>query len=309
MNSALISYLLVGLFWGSTYLAIRIGVQHMPPAIMAALRFLAAGILLLAFARLTGRPLPRRAIDWRTNIIVGILLLAIANGLVVWSEQFVESGIAAIFVVTVTLWMVVFSATLPGPKERPHLKQIIGLLVGFAGTVMLVGVDLEQLRSADWRGPVGLTVAAATWGLGSVYSQRRRMRSGPIVNSALQMLIAGVVLLAASVVRGEWQVFQPSWEGFGAVAYLAIFGSIVGFTAYLHLLRSWPAALAGTYTYVNVVVAVFLGWLILDEPVTARTIIAAAIVLLSVALVRGAGPRTRAKEKTPVVSRRSYRAA
>ncbi len=290
-TSALIAYLTVALFWGSTYLVIRIGVQHMPPAAMAAMRFLIAGFLMLLIVRLTGRPLPSRAVDWRTNIVVGVLLLGVANGLVVWAEQFIESGIASIIVVTATLWMVLFSAILPGKKLRPTPSQLIGLLIGFAGTFVLVGANLDELRTTDWRGPAALTVAAASWGLGTVYSQRRPTSSGPFVNSALQMIFGGTALAVVATVRGEWGGLEPTWQGAAVIAYLVIFGSIVSFTAYVHLLRLWPANVAGTYTYLNVVVAVFLGWLILDEPLTARTLIAAVTVLAAVAWVRAGGRR------------------
>ena len=289
--SALLAYLTVSLFWGSTYLVIRIGVQHMQPATMAALRFLIAGLLMLGIARMTGRPMPSRLVDWRTNLIVGVLLLGVCNGLVVWAEQYTESGIASIIVVTATLWMVLFSAVLPGTKVKPSPSQLIGLLVGFAGTFILVGTDLAELRSADWRGPIALTMAAAGWGLGTVYSQRHPMCSGPFVNSGLQMIFGGIALTIAATVRGEWSDFSLTWQGAAVIGDRVICVSVSAVTAYVHLLRLWPANVAGTYTYLNVVVAVFLGWLILGEPMTSRTLIAAATVLAAVAWVRAGGRR------------------
>jgi drug/metabolite transporter (DMT)-like permease len=289
---ALGAYATVCLVWGSTYLAIRVGVQHLPPALLGAFRFIAAGTVLLAVALLVSQRLPRRPADWRTNAIVGLLLLGVANGLVIWSEQFVHSGVAAIVVVTVSLWLAFFDAVIPGSAGRPTRVQLVGLLIGFAGTVLLVGGDLEELHRADWRGPLALTAAAAAWALGSIYSQRRPTSSGPYVNSALQMLAGGIGLIVAGTLRGEWATLRFSWAGFGAVTYLAIFGSIIGFTAYVYVLRHWTATVAGTYAYVNTVVAVFLGWLILDEPVTDRTIFAMTVVLAAVALVRRARRRS-----------------
>jgi len=288
--STLLAYATVSLLWGSTYLAIRIGVQHMPPATLAASRFLMAGLLLLAYARLTSRPLPTRFVDWRANIIVGLLMLAGGNGLVVWAEQFIESGLASIFIITAPLWMVLFAATLPGPSYRPTAVQLVGLLVGFVAAASLVGVDLEELRSADWRGPIALVAAAASWALGTVYWQRQPISSGPVVNAALQMLAGGTALAFAALVRGEWQQLEPSWQGFGAVVYLAIFGSIVAFTAYVYLLDHWPAPIIGTSSYLNVVVAVFLGWLILDETVTGRMIVTTGVIFAAVAMVRASKP-------------------
>ena len=288
--STLLAYATVSLLWGSTYLAIRIGVQHMPPALFAASRFLLAGIILLAYARLTSQPLPNRAVDWRTNIIVGLLLLAVGNGLVVWGEQFVESGLAAIFIVTSPLWMVLFSATLPGLRYRPTAIQLVGLVVGFVAAASLIGIDIEELRNADWRGPLAILGAAASWSLGSVYSQRNPISSGPVVNSALQMLAGGTALAIAGLVRGEWQRLEPSWQGIGAVLYLTLFGSIVAFTAYVYLLDHWPAPIVSSSTYLNVVVAVFLGWLILDETVTVRMLVATGVIFAAVAMVRASKP-------------------
>lgn len=290
----LASYVIVCLVWGSTYLAIRIGVGHLPVALMGAFRFLSAGTLMLAIALALGQRLPRRPADWRTNLIVGTLLLGIANGLVIWAEQFVDSSVAAIFIVTVSLWMALFDAVIPGSSARPTVVQALGLLIGFTGTLILVGSDLESLRRADWRGPVALTGAAAVWALGSVYAQRRPTASSPYVNSALQLLAGGTALTLAGTLRGEWVALQFSWAGAGAVAYLALFGSVVGFTAYMHVLRAWPATVAGTYVYVNTVVAVFLGWLVLAEPVTDRTICAMAIVMLAVMIVRRSGRKSPA---------------
>ncbi|NIR45373.1 MAG: EamA family transporter [Gemmatimonadetes bacterium] len=285
---AWVAYAIVCVVWGSTYLAIRIGVQHLPPALLGAFRFTAAGALLLTVALSFGHKLPHRVADWRTNLIVGVLLLGIANGLVIWAEQYVHSNVAAIFVVTVSLWLALFDALIPGSKGRPTPAQVVGLLVGFAGTLLLVGDDLKALREADWRGPIALTGASAVWALGSIYSQRRPTGSSPYTNSALQMLAGGAALWAAAAVRGEWDALAFSWAGFGAVAYLVLFGSIVGFTAYIYMLRHLPATTAGTYAYMNTVVAAALGWLVLSEPITTRTIVAMAIVLGSVVVVRRA---------------------
>ena len=226
--STLLAYATVSLLWGSTYLAIRVGVQHMPPALFAASRFLLAGLILLAYARLTSRPLPSRAVDWRTNIIVGLLLLTVGNGLVVWGEQFVESGLAAIFIVTSPLWMVLFAATLPGLRYRPTAMQLVGLVVGFLAAASLIGIDLEELHSADWRGPLAILAAAASWSLGSVYSQRNPISSGPVGNSALQILAGGIALVDTRVRTRSTMVIllalavPPLFLTLSRASYLAI---------------------------------------------------------------------------------------
>lgn len=287
----LAAYLVLCVVWGSTYLAIRIGVEELPPALFAGVRFLIAGVTLLGVALLLGRRLPARRADWRTNALVGLLLLLGGNGLVVWAEQFTPSGVAAIFVVTVTLWLALFDALIPGSRTRPTWRQLVGLLIGFAGTLLLVGDDWAALRSADWRGPLALTCASAFWALGSVYSSRHPSESSPEINSALQMLAGGVALTVVGTSLGEWSRVTVTQRGVGAVLYLVVFGSLVGYSSYVYVLRHMAPTVVGTYSYVNTVVAVLLGWLILAEPLTARTVLAMAVVLASVAWVRHAAGR------------------
>ena len=284
---ALTAYLIVCVVWGSTYIAIRAGVQVMPPALLAGIRFTIAGVLLLAIARGLGQRLPTERRDWNTHVVAGLLLLVGGNGLVVWAEQYVTAGVASIFVVTVSLWLAVFDAIIPGSKARATPAQFLGLAVGFGGTLLLVGADLETLRTADWRGPIALTLAATSWSLGSVFVQRRPAATGGShVGSGLQQFAGGVALLLIGTATGEWQALTFSRVGVAAIAYLIVFGSLIGFTAYVYVLRHLSATITGTYAYANTVVAVFLGWLILDEPVTTRTLVAMAIVIGAVFWVK-----------------------
>jgi len=280
----LAAFVVLCIVWGSTYLAIRIGVAELPPALFAGVRFLIAGGILLGAARLLGRRLPTRRRDWTTNLVVGFLLLFCGNGLVVWAEQFTPSGVAAIFVVTVTLWLALFDAVIPGSVSRPTWRQVTGLLVGFGGTLLLVD-EPGALRDADWRGPLALTVASAAWALGSVYSARRPTESGPEVNSALQMLTGGVVLTLVGSSLGEWHAVHLSARGLGALAYLVVFGTLVAFSAYIWLLGVSTPARVGTYAYVNPVVALVLGWAMAGEPLTFRSMVAAAIIVGSVVVI------------------------
>lgn len=290
----LAAYLVLCIVWGSTYLAIRIGVAEFPPALFAGIRFLIAGGLLLAFATLLGRRLPARRRDWITNGVVGVLLLFCGNGLVVWAEQFTPSGVAAIIVVTVTLWLALFDAVIPGSAARPTWRQVAGLLAGFGGTLLLVETDLSALRATDWRGPAALTAAAAAWAAGSVYSSRRPSDASPEINSALQMLAGGLALALVGLLLGEAARVHLSPRSLGALAYLIVFGSLVGYSSYVYVLRHMAPTVVGTYSYVNTVVAVLLGWAILREPITGRTLGAMAIVLGSVAWVRHAARRPTA---------------
>ena len=299
---ALTPYLIVCVVWGSTYIAIRAGVQVVPPALMAGIRFTVAGLLLLGLARAMGQRLPTHRRDWSIHVVAGLLLLVGGNGLVVWAEQYVTAGVASIFVVTVSLWLALFDAIIPGSRARPTPVQFVGLLVGFAGTLLLVGADLESLRTADWRGPIALTLAAASWALGSIYLQRRPVQTGGThVGSGLQQLAGGLALLLLGTVAGEWEALTFSWVGLGAIAYLIVFGSLIGYTAYVYVLRHLSATMTGTYAYANTIVAVFLGWLLLDELVTTRTILAMAIVLGAVAWVK-AGARRPTPQARPLPS-------
>jgi drug/metabolite transporter (DMT)-like permease len=288
----LAAYLVLCVVWGSTYLAIRVGVREFPPALFAGTRFLIAATVLLAAVLALRLGLPRRTADWRTNAIVGTLLLLGGNGLVVWAEQFTPSGITAIFVVTVTLWIAVFDAILPGRRSRPTVAQAGGLLLGFAGTLLLVGDDLSALRQADWRGPLGLTAASISWALGSVYAARHRTEGSPYANSALQMLAGGIALTLVGTLRGEWGLVRLTPQGVGALAYLIVFGSLVGYSSYVYVLRHMAPTVAGTYSYVNTVVAVLLGWLLLQEPIAFRTVLAMGLVLGAVVWVRRASYRS-----------------
>jgi len=280
--------------WGSTYLAIRVGVGELPPALFAGTRFVIAGSLLVGAARVRRGPLRVRPRDLVTNVIVGFLLLFCGNGLVVWAEQFTPSGVAAIFVVTVTLWLALFDAIIPGSAARPTWRQVVGLLLGFAGTLVLVGGKLGTLRDADWRGPLALTSGAAAWALGSVFSTRRPSEASPELNAALQMLAGGVALTIVGSLLGEWADVHLTARGVEALAYLVVFGSLVGYSSYVYVLRHLSPTVVGTSTYVNTVVAVFLGWLILAEPITGRTLLAMVIVIGSVVWVRRSAPRPAA---------------
>jgi len=291
----LVAYVIVSLVWGSTYLAIRIGVGHLPPALFGGIRFTVAGLVLLGIALVLGRRLPRRGRDWVTAALVGTLLLSVGNGLVIWAEQFVESGTAAILVVTGALWMGIFDAVIPGSESRPTWRQFVALLVGFAGTALLVG-DSASLTTAGFVPVAALLVASSAWALGSVYSKRHPVETGPYVHAALQMTAGGAVLIGVGLVRGEVGHLEWTAAGMGAIAYLIVFGSIVAYTSYVYLLRHAQPAFVGTHGYVNTVVAVLLGWWILGERVTPMTFLAMGIIVGAVIWVRQAEPGGKGKE-------------
>ena len=293
-GKALVAYLLVCTVWGSTYLAIRVGVIHLPPMLFAGVRFLIAGLLLAGIVLATGDRLPRRPRDWRTHAITGVFLLLGGNAVVVWAEQHVESGAASVFVAAVPLWAAFFDALWPGGTTVFTWRVGVGLALGFLGSALLAGVTPGELMHADLAGPVALTLASASWALGTVYSKRNPTDTSPYVASAVQMLVGGLVISLLGLMLGEAGQWRWSTAGIGALAYLVVFGSIVGFTAYAYALRHASATIVGTYAYVNPVVAVLLGWLFLREAITARTVGAMVLILGAVLMIQLA-PGARGK--------------
>ncbi len=291
-GKALIAYLIVCVVWGSTYLAIKIGVSDVPPFLFTGLRFLLAGVILLALARGLGDPLPRKT-DWRTLAIVGVLLLAGGGLPVVWAEQYVGSGVASIFIVTQAMWTALFDAVIPGGQRELNWRIITGLLVGFIGTLLLVGATPAEILAADKRGPIALTIASVSWALGSVYANRHPTQASPYMGAAFQMMVGGGTVALVGTLLGEWPSWHVSTRGVGAIAYLVVFGSILGYSAYSYALRRASATIVGTYAYVNPVIAVLLGWLLLHEPVGPRTFIAMAMILTAVVWIQLSRPLQR----------------
>lgn len=277
----------VYLVWGSTYLAILFAIETLPPFWMAAARFLTAGALLYAWARWRGEPTPR-PVHWRSATIVGLLLLLGGNGGVVWAEQRVPSGLAALLVATVPLWMVLLDGAGRGWR-RPPGRLLFGVAVGLAGVALLVGPgEFAGGGGADPAGALVLIVASLSWTLGSLYSRRAELPASPLLGTAMQMLGGGVGLAIAGLVAGEGSrldLAAASARSLWALGYLVVFGSLVGFTAYIWLLRVSTPALVSTYAYVNPVVAVLLGWAFAGEALTPRTLLAAGVIVGAVVLI------------------------
>jgi drug/metabolite transporter (DMT)-like permease len=278
-GKALVAYLLVCVLWGSTYLAIRIGVGVLPPFLFAGTRFLLAGVLLLAGSLAFGARLPRGRRDWLVLAAVGLFLLSGGNTFVVWAEQYTPSGVASLFVVTVALWMALFDAVVPGGAGRLSWRVIAGLLLGLVGTALLVGAHPRELLHADLRGPVALTFASASWAFGSVLYKRRHPDAGPYVGAAIEMIVGGAAVFLLGLALGESRGLRVTPTGVEALAYLVLFGSIVGYSAYNYALHHASATAVGTYAYVNPLIAVLLGAVLLREPVGPRTFLAMALIL------------------------------
>ncbi len=282
--------------WGSTYLAIRYAIETMPPFLMAGTRFVIAGAMLYAWAAIRERARPTRR-QWVNTAIIGTLLLTVGNGAVSWAEQHVPSGVAALVVAITPLWMVTFEFLRPG-GDRPTARIIAGIALGILGLVLLIGPgEVMGGVGVDPRGAVVLLIGSLSWAGGSIYSRSLVLPSSARLSSAMQMLAAGTLLLLIGALAGETSrvsLDAMSLKSVLAVGYLIVFGSIVGLTAYGWLLTVSSAASVSTYAYVNPVVALFLGWALADEPITARTLVAAGVVLAGVALItlaRGGKPK------------------
>ncbi|HEY2163117.1 MAG TPA: EamA family transporter [Gemmatimonadaceae bacterium] len=286
--------------WGSTYLAIRYAVATMPPFLMVGSRFAISGAILYAWARLRGVAKPTAA-EWRTAAITGFLLICIGNGSVAWAERRVPSGLAALLVAVVPLWMVLLDWLRPG-GVRPRAAVWAGVIVGLVGLAVLVGRDsVTGHGGVDALGAGVLVAASMSWAIGSVYNRHGARPDSAAMSTALQMLGGSVSLLALGFAFGETRgvriasITLASWIGW---IYLVTFGALLGFTAYIYLLRHVSAAKASTYAYVNPIVAVILGWAVAGEPVTSRTVLAAAIILGGVAMItiaRGRRPTVPAE--------------
>lgn len=272
--------------WGSTYLAIHYAIATIPPFLMAGTRFVIAGALMFAWSLAMGAKRPTKT-HWRNTGFVGLLLLLGGNGGVVWAEQNVPSGIAALLVAVVPLWLVLLQWIAPGGK-RPSLGVAFGIAIGLAGMGVLVGPDSFAGHGPinPW-GALALILASLSWAAGSLFARGARLPS-PILATSMEMLTGGIGLLILGLATGETHQFQlhaVSTTSLVGLAYLIVFGSFIGFTAYSWLLKHASPAAVGTYAYVNPVVAVFLGWLIAGEPVTPRTFAGAAIIVVAVGII------------------------
>jgi drug/metabolite transporter (DMT)-like permease len=290
------------IIWGSTYLAIRFAIQSMPPFLMAGVRFLIAGSILFVWRTLARDPKPTPR-EWRSTAIVGLFLLLGGNGCVVWAEQRVVSGVTALLIGSTPFWFVLLDALRPG-GVKPSWKNIAGVFIGFVGIVLLIGPTefAGNGQGVDLLGSVVLLFAALFWATGSLFARDAKLPSSPLLSTGMEMLVGGASLFFLGTITGEWSsvnlsaITLPSFLG---LAYLIVFGSLVGFAAYTWLLKAAPTPLVATYAYVNPVVAIFLGNLLAQEPLTLHVLLSALIIVSAVVLINSARktPRTVAEKQ------------
>ena len=283
----LAAFAAVYLLWGSTYLAMRVGIETIPPLMLAGLRHFAVGLLLYPILRWKTGVRPT-ATHWKTAAVTGALLLFVGNGGVCWAETVVPSGITALLVAMVSLWLVIVDWLRPG-GHRPVPRVLLGLVLGFGGMALLVGpAHLGGSERVDLRGVAVLVIACFAWACGSLYSKHGCLPSSPLLGVAMQALVGGPVLLLAGVFSGEihrFYIADVAWRSWIALAYLIVLGSGIGFTSYLYILKKSTAARVATYALVNPVVALILGWLFAGETISLRTVAATIVILTAVVLV------------------------
>jgi drug/metabolite transporter (DMT)-like permease len=281
----------VYLVWGSTYLAIRFAVETTPPFLMAAARFIISGGCLFAWRRMAGDARPT-AMEWRNAAIIGVFLLVGGNGGVVWAAQYIPSSLSALLVTTVPLWMVLIDTLRPG-GERPGFKSALGILIGFCGAALLIGWSAGNAGAMNLAGAAAVVFASIMWAIGSLYGRTAPLPASPLLATGMEMLSGGIAQIMIAIALGEWSSFEPdavSQRSALALVYLTVIGSCA-FVAYAWLLRVAPTPLVATYAYVNPLVAVLLGYFLADEPMSARTLLAAGLVIGSVVLVSNPGKK------------------
>jgi drug/metabolite transporter (DMT)-like permease len=283
---ALLAWIAVCLIWGTTYLGIRVSLESMPPALMGGLRWTIAGLLLVGFILARGERLPPPS-RWGGILLMAFLLLGLGNGGVVFAEQWVTSGLAAVLVATAPFWMSGVEACLRD-GEKLRANSVLGLLIGFSGILVLVWPDLtfETANRRFLAGVIALQIASFGWALGSAYSRRHARNDNILGTTALQMLAGGLMMLAAGTALGEWQRLFFTSRTAWALVYLSTIGAVGGFVAYTYALRHLSVSFVSLYAYINPVIAVALGVLLLNEPFDWRMATAAGLVFAGVAVVR-----------------------
>jgi drug/metabolite transporter (DMT)-like permease len=288
------AFVIVCVVWGTTYLAIRIAVETIPPLALTAMRFIIAGLVMLGIARLRGERIPTNGKTIANLVLVGFLMVGVGNLAVVWAEQWVPSGLAALFVATAPFWMALLEL-FRKDGERMDLRAALGMLIGFGGVAMLVtpkgaggALDMHFILGA-----LAIQLGSMAWQLGSVRGKYHLKEVPLMVSASLQMFFGGVITGIVSIAIGEPARLAFTPRTFAALAYLTIFGSIIAYSAYVYALAHMRTTQSSLYAYVNPVVAVILGWLILNEQLTWLSVVAMCVILIGVALVQTAGMRRR----------------
>lgn len=291
-TKVIVAFAAVYIIWGSTYLAIRVGVQQLPPALFAGSRFVIAGILLALYARLSGQKFPTELREWRTIAITALFMLVGANGLVVWGVQWVPSNQAALIVATTALWLAGFG-TLGSSGQKLGPRTVLGLAVGFLGVAMLMMPE-RGFSLTHFGAQLAVFAACPLWAAGSMYAKHCQLSTPPLMIAAMQSLFAGLVFCGIGFPLGEAARWVWTTDALAALAFLIVFGSCIAYASYIWLLHEVSPAALGTYAYINPLVAVVLGWWLLQETLNANQLAGMVVILIGVMLVSIARPKALA---------------
>jgi drug/metabolite transporter (DMT)-like permease len=291
--SLILAFAAIYIIWGSTYLGIRYAIQTIPPLLMSGVRYFIAGLAVYLISMAGGAPRPAGR-HWKNTAIIGALLLLMGNGGVAMAEKLIPTGIAALIVCSVPIWFALFG-WLFFKKGKPVPRTIAGIALGFIGIMVLVGPGnlMPGGTPINLNGVIIITIGTIGWSMGSLFASRAELPSNHLTTTGMQMLCGGLLLMLAGLVKGEYSQFQwaeVSRESIIAIVYLIIFGSMVAFSAYSWLVRVSSPSLVSTYAYVNPVIAVFLGWLFLNEAIDRYTIIGSVIIVGALILITTAKP-------------------
>ena len=279
MSLAYLAFVSVCLIWGTTYLAIHVALETVPVLLVAGLRWMAAGVIMSALILASGRGLPKPRL-WGPLALLGFLMNIVGNGFVVYAQQYVASGLTAVLIATTPFWSALLERLLPD-GERFSKRSLAGLALGFSGITVLVWPEMTH-GGASGRafiiGVIAIQLACIGWVIGTSYAKRHELGDNPFRSTALQMVFSGIMLLTAATAHGDWAELSFTPRTFAAMAYLSIAGSLVAYSAYIYAIQHLPLQLVSLYAYINPMIAVALGTLLLSEPLSARILIAAVLV-------------------------------
>ena len=296
-RNAWLAFASVSFFWGTTYLAIRVGVESFPPMLFAGIRHTIGGILVLSYFLLKKYPLPTKQ-EFKNIIVMAILMLLIGNGLFVWAEKFVSSSVAAI--ISSTSPFVVFLFSWISLKEKPHFLVLVGLLLGFGGQFANMYENMDALQNAEYRwGIIAMFLAVVAWAYGSVYRQKTKITLHALYFTGWQMLVGGLMFLPLGFALGEHnELHAVKTNAIWAISYLIVFGSIIAYGSFMYVLNKLPATVVSMHNYINTIVAVILGWAILGETLNEWVALSTVLTIAGVYMVnRGMRRNKKAAEK------------
>lgn len=286
MRLAYLAFVTVCLVWGTTYLAISVALETVPVLLVAGLRWMAAGILLCSIVLASGRRLPPRRM-WGPLILLGFLMNIVGNGFVVWAQQYVPSGLTAVLIAITPFWSALIERLLPN-GDRFSRQALAGLTIGFSGIVVLVWPSMTQGGAGGHAfvlGVLAIQVACIGWVIGTSYAKRHELGDDPFPSTALQMVFSGIMLLTLATIQGQWSDLTFTPRTLAAMAYLAIAGSLIAYSAYIYAIQHLPLSTVSLYAYINPMIAVALGTALLGEPLSPRIVLAAGLVLVGTWIV------------------------